>query len=130
MCIQVLLTFLAAVVDCTNNLMSLRNVSMIMAPNLFLVASSRRKKGLKDTELHMATGTANIVRMLIKYKDLLWSVSELLLLLVSVQCVQVTPSDVTPPCSVRCSDVACFPTLVISRVHTGEIDPINIRRTS
>lgn len=70
-----LLTFLKKVVDEEENKMNLHNVSMIMAPNLFLVASSRRKKAsVKAIEFRMAAGTSNIVRMLIKYQDLLWTV--------------------------------------------------------
>ena len=39
---QMLLGFLKRVVDCNENLMNLNNVAMIMAPNLFLVASGTR----------------------------------------------------------------------------------------
>ena len=39
--IQMLLGFLKRVVDCNENLMNLNNVAMIMAPNLFLVASGK-----------------------------------------------------------------------------------------
>lgn len=56
------------------NLMGLSNVSMIMAPNLFLSPSSRSKtKGILEMEISMATGTSNIVMMLIKYQDILWT---------------------------------------------------------
>ena len=73
-----LLSFLKKVVVNEENLMNLHNVSMIMAPNLFLVASAHRKKtGLKEAEIRMAAGTSNIVRMLIKYQDILWTVREI-----------------------------------------------------
>lgn len=63
------------------NLMGLSNVSMIMAPNLFLSPSSRSKtKGILEMEISMATGTSNIVMMLIKYQDILWTVRVTVLL--------------------------------------------------
>jgi hypothetical protein len=56
--------------------MTMNNVAMIMAPNLFLPQSSRgQNKGIKYSELQMAAGTSNIVRMLIFYQHLLWVVS-------------------------------------------------------
>ena len=73
---QILLGFLKKVVDNEENKMNLHNVSMIMAPNLFLVASHRRHKaGTKDgREVKMAAGTSSIIRMLIKYQEVLWTV--------------------------------------------------------
>lgn len=62
------------------NLMGLSNVSMIMAPNLFLSPSSRSKtKGILEMEISMATGTSNIVMMLIKYQDILWTLPSFLM---------------------------------------------------
>ncbi|XP_033726836.1 rho GTPase-activating protein 18-like [Pecten maximus] len=74
--LQMLLRFLQRIVSkCRENKMSLANVSMIMAPNLFLVSSSPSKfKGIQEREISMAAGTCNIVRMLIKYLDILWTV--------------------------------------------------------
>lgn len=74
--LQILLRFLQRVVSkCRENKMSLANVSMIMAPNLFLTSSSPSKfKGIQEREISMAAGTSNIVRMLIKYLDILWTV--------------------------------------------------------
>ena len=73
-----LLQFLKRVVDCKENKMTMNNVAMIMAPNLFLVQSSRQRSkampAMKELELSMAAGTSNIVKMLIKYQDILWSV--------------------------------------------------------
>lgn len=64
------------IVDHIENRMTLNNVAMIMAPNLFLVQSgSNRNKSLKELDFTLAAGTANIIRMLIKYKDLLCTVS-------------------------------------------------------
>jgi hypothetical protein len=44
-----------------------------MAPNLFL--NSGKKSGASLREVEMAKGTINIVRMLIKYHSILWTVS-------------------------------------------------------
>ena len=54
----------------------MNNVAMIMAPNLFLVQSrgSKAQPQKRDLEISMAAGTSNIVKMLIKYQDILWSV--------------------------------------------------------
>ncbi|OWF47308.1 rho GTPase-activating protein 18-like [Mizuhopecten yessoensis] len=78
--LQILLRFLQKVVSkCHANKMSLANVSMIMAPNLFLVSSNHSKfKGIQEGEISMAAGTSNIVRMLIKYLDILWTVPSFL----------------------------------------------------
>ena len=77
-----LLKFLQDVVSVESNKMTLDNVAMIMAPNLFLVGSPSRKSKvnvaptrINEIDLFMATGTINIVRMLIKYQDVLWIVS-------------------------------------------------------
>ena len=80
---QFLLEFLDEVVCHSNkNRMSLSNVAMIMAPNLFLAPKVRplqagKSKGNWDLQVTMATGTSNIVRMLIKYRKILWTVSYL-----------------------------------------------------
>ena len=49
---------------------------MIMAPNLFL--NTGNKSGVTLREAEMAKGTINIVRMLIKYHAILWTVSVLI----------------------------------------------------
>ena len=54
------------------NKMNLNNVAMIMAPNLFL--SGSKNQACVD-EVKRAQGTVNIVRMLIKYQSILWTVS-------------------------------------------------------
>lgn len=71
---QILLRFLKKVVDHEGNKMTVNSVAMIMAPNLFLVASGKKNKD-KEVQFHMATGTATIVRMLIKYQHIQWTVS-------------------------------------------------------
>lgn len=74
--LQLLLRFLKRVADCKENKMTMNNVAMIMAPNLFLVQSrgSKAQPQKRDLEISMAAGTSNIVKMLIKYQDILWSV--------------------------------------------------------
>ena len=69
-----LLSFLKRVVDHEANKMTVNNVAMIMAPNLFLVSSGKKSKD-KEVQLHMAAGTVTIVKMLIKYQHILWTVS-------------------------------------------------------
>lgn len=53
--------------------MDLNNVAMIMAPNLFLNTGNKSGPSLREAE--KAKGTINIVRMLIKYHAILWTVS-------------------------------------------------------
>ena len=62
------------VVDHEGNKMTVNNVAMIMAPNLFLVASGKKNKD-KEVQFHMAAEKATIVRMLIKYQHIQWTVS-------------------------------------------------------
>lgn len=72
---QALLEFLSKVVAReNNNKMNLWNVSTVMAPNLFM------HKGLPNKipegkEKQLAEGAADVVRMMIHYQDLLWTVS-------------------------------------------------------
>ena len=56
--------------------MGLNSVAMIMAPNLFL-CTNKAQPTLQ--EIQHAQGTVNIVRMLIKYQAILWTVSLLVL---------------------------------------------------
>lgn len=71
---QLLLLFLCHIIaKHKENKMDLNNVAMIMAPNLFL--STGNKSGATLREVEMAKGTINIVRMLIKYHAILWTVS-------------------------------------------------------
>jgi len=75
--LEVLLKFLEKVVDAEAvNKMSLNNVAMIMAPNLFLPPKHSKKIEANSAErdIKKAAGTSNIVRMLIKYNELLWTV--------------------------------------------------------
>ncbi|XP_065547651.1 rho GTPase-activating protein 40 isoform X2 [Lathamus discolor] len=76
--LKALLEFLSKVVAReNNNKMSLWNVSTVMAPNLFM------HKGLPNKipegkEKQLAEGAADVVRMMIHYQDLLWTVSSFL----------------------------------------------------
>ena len=74
--LQLLLDFLQKVSEHGGNLMPVSNVAMIMAPNLFLTQSGRSKpKSVKEIEFAMAAGTSNIVRQMIQYQEIMWSVS-------------------------------------------------------
>ncbi|KAK2854594.1 hypothetical protein Q7C36_006463 [Tachysurus vachellii] len=69
--LKALLEFLRKVVAYEEkNRMSLWNVSMIVAPNLFTV----RGKKAKQEEMQGAAGAAHLVRLLIVHQDLLWTV--------------------------------------------------------
>ncbi|XP_038051615.1 rho GTPase-activating protein 18-like isoform X2 [Patiria miniata] len=72
--LKLLLKFLGKVVDHeAKNKMSLNNIAMIMAPNLF-TAQATRKKSPDYAELQFAAGTCNVMRMLVKYHNILWVV--------------------------------------------------------
>ncbi|XP_057679468.1 rho GTPase-activating protein 18 isoform X2 [Corythoichthys intestinalis] len=60
------------------NKMTLNNVSVVMAPNIFMFKGCRSKV-TEQQELSMATGTANIVRLLIRYQNLLWTIPKFIL---------------------------------------------------
>ncbi len=68
--------FLAKVVQYDKeNKMDLNNVSMIMAPNLFLPASSRANMN----EIQRLAATTDVMRMLIKYHKIIWMVSKIVI---------------------------------------------------
>jgi len=74
--LQTLLIFLSKVVaNEESNKMSLNNVAMITAPNLFLSKKIKDNKNPSSAseDIKYAAGTSNIVRMLIKYHKLLWT---------------------------------------------------------
>ncbi|XP_071854064.1 rho GTPase-activating protein 18-like isoform X2 [Apostichopus japonicus] len=73
--LKLLLSFLYKIMQHeADNRMSLNNVAMIMAPNLFSVKSVTQKKVVDFSELAFAAGTSNITRMLVKYYNILWVV--------------------------------------------------------
>ncbi|XP_018409471.1 PREDICTED: rho GTPase-activating protein 28 [Nanorana parkeri] len=73
---KALLHFLKKVVSNEEkNKMSLWNVSMILAPNIFIY----KGKGAKQEEMKSAASAAHIVRLLIRYQDILWTVPAFLI---------------------------------------------------
>lgn len=54
--------------------MTLNNVAMVMAPNLFTF-HGLGSKTIEQSEFAMAAGTANVMRFMIQYQKLLWTVS-------------------------------------------------------
>ncbi|XP_063758654.1 rho GTPase-activating protein 18 isoform X2 [Eleginops maclovinus] len=60
------------------NKMTLNNVSLIMAPNIFMFKGFRSKV-TEQQEFSMATSTANIVRLLIRYQNLLWTIPKFIM---------------------------------------------------
>uniref|UniRef100_A0A4W4EDN4 Rho GTPase activating protein 18 n=1 Tax=Electrophorus electricus TaxID=8005 RepID=A0A4W4EDN4_ELEEL len=72
--LKALLEFLQRVIDHKEqNRMTLNNIAVVMAPNIFMFKGFRRKIS-EQQEFAMATGTANIVRLLIRYQNLLWTI--------------------------------------------------------
>uniref|UniRef100_A0A671Y4S6 Rho GTPase activating protein 18 n=1 Tax=Sparus aurata TaxID=8175 RepID=A0A671Y4S6_SPAAU len=72
--LKALVEFFQRVIDHqANNKMTLNNVSVIMAPNIFMFKGFRSKV-TEQQEFSMATSTANIVRLLIRYQNLLWTI--------------------------------------------------------
>lgn len=60
------------------NKMTLNNVSVVMAPNIFMFKGFRCKV-TEQQEFSMATSTANIVRLLIRYQNLLWTIPKFIM---------------------------------------------------
>ncbi|KAM6465746.1 rho GTPase-activating protein 18 isoform 3-T3 [Liasis olivaceus] len=72
--LKVLLEFLQRVIDHRDkNKMNLKNVAMVMAPNLFMF-HGLGSKPTEQSEFVMAAGTANVMRFMIKYQNLLWTI--------------------------------------------------------
>uniref|UniRef100_A0AAQ5ZV54 Rho-GAP domain-containing protein n=1 Tax=Amphiprion ocellaris TaxID=80972 RepID=A0AAQ5ZV54_AMPOC len=72
--LKALVEFFQRVIDHqAKNKMTLNNVSVIMAPNIFMFKGFRSKV-TEQQEFSMATRTANIVRLLIRYQNLLWTI--------------------------------------------------------
>ncbi|KAF5897865.1 rho GTPase-activating protein 18, partial [Clarias magur] len=72
--LKALLEFLRRVIEHKErNKMTLNNVAMVMAPNIFMFKGFRSKI-TGQQEFSMATGMSNIVRLLIRYQDLLWTI--------------------------------------------------------
>lgn len=80
-----LLEFFQRVIDRqAKNKMSLNNVTVIMAPNIFMFKGFRSKV-TEQQEYSMAAGTANIMRLLIRYQNLLWTIPKFIVTQVRLQ---------------------------------------------
>ncbi|KTF86074.1 hypothetical protein cypCar_00030082 [Cyprinus carpio] len=78
--LQALLEFLSKVVlSERRNRMNLWAVSTIMAPNLFLHKAVPSKLAVEGPEKGQAERAADIMRLLVRYQDLLWTVPNFLL---------------------------------------------------
>ncbi|XP_029705006.1 rho GTPase-activating protein 18 isoform X3 [Takifugu rubripes] len=77
--LKTLVEFFQRVIDHqAENKMTLNNVSVIMAPNIFMFKGFRSKI-TEQQEYSMAAGTANIVRLLIRYQNLLWTIPKFIM---------------------------------------------------
>ncbi|TWW69019.1 Protein sel-1 -like protein 1 [Takifugu flavidus] len=77
--VKTLVEFFQRVIDHqAENKMTLNNVSVIMAPNIFMFKGFRSKI-TEQQEYSMAAGTANIVRLLIRYQNLLWTIPKFIM---------------------------------------------------
>uniref|UniRef100_A0A4W6EBG4 Rho GTPase activating protein 28 n=1 Tax=Lates calcarifer TaxID=8187 RepID=A0A4W6EBG4_LATCA len=80
--LRALLVFLRKVVSHQDhNRMSLWNVSMVMAPNLFSCRHHGNKRSIakQQEEMEEAVGGAHLIRLMITHQDLLWTVPSFLL---------------------------------------------------
>lgn len=72
--LKILLEFLERVIEHRDkNKMTLNNVAVVMAPNLFTF-HGLGSKTIEQSEFVMAAGTANVMRFMIKYQKLLWTI--------------------------------------------------------
>ncbi|XP_015215189.1 rho GTPase-activating protein 18 isoform X3 [Lepisosteus oculatus] len=72
--LKALVEFLQRVINNREkNKMTLKNVAVVMAPNLFM-CKGVRSKASDQQEFAVATGTANIVWLLIRYQNVLWTI--------------------------------------------------------
>ncbi|XP_036623889.1 rho GTPase-activating protein 18 [Trichosurus vulpecula] len=72
--LKALLEFLQRVIDHREkNKMTVKNVAMIMAPNLFMCPGLSIRPN-EQGEFVMAAGTAGVMHFLIKYQKLLWTI--------------------------------------------------------
>ncbi|KAJ8355962.1 hypothetical protein SKAU_G00187560 [Synaphobranchus kaupii] len=77
--LKALMEFFQRVIDHKQqNKMTLNNVAVVMAPNIFMFKGFRSKIS-EQQEFAMATGTANIVRLLIRYQNLLWTIPKFIM---------------------------------------------------
>ncbi|XP_073931068.1 rho GTPase-activating protein 18 isoform X4 [Castor canadensis] len=77
--LKALLEFLQKVIDNKEkNKMTVMNVAMVMAPNLFMCHALDLKSS-EQREFVMAAGTANIMHLLIRYQKLLWTIPKFII---------------------------------------------------
>ncbi|XP_061097918.1 rho GTPase-activating protein 18 isoform X1 [Conger conger] len=77
--LKALMEFFRRVIDHKEqNKMTLNNVAVVMAPNIFMFKGFRSKIS-EQQEFVMAAGTANIVRLLIRYQNLLWTIPKFIM---------------------------------------------------
>ncbi|XP_051951572.1 rho GTPase-activating protein 18 [Xyrauchen texanus] len=77
--LKAVMEFFQRVIDHKDkNKMTLNNVAVVMAPNIFMCKGFRSKIS-EQQEFAMATGTTNIVRLLIRYQNLLWTIPKFIL---------------------------------------------------
>lgn len=77
--LKALVEFFERVIDHKEqNKMTLNNVAVVMAPNLFMF-KGLRSKITEQQEFSMATGTASIVRLLIQYQNILWTIPKFII---------------------------------------------------
>ncbi|KAI4890567.1 hypothetical protein NFI96_019401, partial [Prochilodus magdalenae] len=83
--LKALLEFLQRVIDHKEqNKMTLNNVAVVMAPSIFMFKGFR-SKSTEQQEFAMATGMTNIVRLLIRYQNLLWTIPKFVMIQVRKQ---------------------------------------------
>ncbi|XP_004447802.2 rho GTPase-activating protein 18 [Dasypus novemcinctus] len=76
--LKALLEFLQRIIDNKEkNKMTVMNVAMVMAPNLFM-GQALGLKSSEQQEFTMAAGTASTMHLLIKYQKLLWTIPKFL----------------------------------------------------
>ncbi|CAB1342821.1 unnamed protein product, partial [Coregonus sp. 'balchen'] len=77
--LKALMEFFQRIIDHKEqNKMTLNNIAMVMAPNIFMFKGFRNKIS-KQQEFSMATETAIIVRLLIRYQNLLWTIPKFIM---------------------------------------------------
>uniref|UniRef100_A0A674AL59 Rho GTPase activating protein 18 n=1 Tax=Salmo trutta TaxID=8032 RepID=A0A674AL59_SALTR len=77
--LKALMEFFQRVIDHKEqNKMTLNNVAVVMAPNIFMFKGFRNKIS-EQQEFSLATETANIVRLLIRYQNLLWTIPKFIM---------------------------------------------------
>ncbi|XP_075410684.1 rho GTPase-activating protein 18 isoform X2 [Tenrec ecaudatus] len=91
--LKALLEFLQRVIDNREkNKMTVMNIAMVMAPNLFMCHTLGVKLN-EQRELAMAAGTASIMHLLIKYQEILWTIPKFIVNQVRKQNIESQKKD-------------------------------------